>query len=396
MRKAPLQRVPLGTLRIPSRAKAYVAQVLRDGRLTYGRFAQSFERRFAELHRVREAVVTSSGTCALEVALAALRMKDRWRDGDEVIVPATTFVATVNTVLHQRLKPVFVDVDPTYFEMTAEQVAAKVTRRTRAVIPVHLMGQPCAMDEIGRVARRHNLRVIEDSCECMAVKYKDRPCGSWGDIACFSTYAAHLLSTGVGGIAVTQDRSLARLIRSLCNHGRNPIYFSIDDDNNLRSRRFARIVRSRFQFLYPGYSYRLTEMEWAIGLALLETDLVDSIRRRQRNASILKRALADLEDELQLPSVRPESEHAFMFFPLVLRRRGKNALALFLERHGVETRDLMPIVSQPLYRAGFSFPRSRFPVSWRLVERGLCLGCHPDLTPSQLDWVSTLIHRFFR
>ena len=185
------------------------------------------------MHGCRFGVLSNSGTSALHVAVAALKEIHGWADGDEVIVPAVTFVATINVVIHNNLTPVLVDVDPHYYELDPDGVENAVTARTRAMIPVHLFGQPCDMDPLMDIARRHDLRVIEDSCETMVAKYKGRTVGSFGDIACFSTYVAHLLTTGVGGLNTTNSPEYAVSLRSLINHGRDSIYTNIDDDDNL-------------------------------------------------------------------------------------------------------------------------------------------------------------------
>src|SRR3712207_6174410 len=189
-----------------------------------------FEQEFAELHGCRFGVMSNSGTSSLQVALQALKERHGWEDGDEVIVPAVTFVATSNIVLHNRMTPVFVDVLPDTYNIDPARIEARITERTRAIVPVHLFGLPADMDPILELARAHDLKVIEDSCEAMFATYRGRPVGSFGDVACFSTYVAHFLVTGVGGLGTTNDGELAVAMRSLINHGRDSIYLSIDDD----------------------------------------------------------------------------------------------------------------------------------------------------------------------
>src|SRR5262249_5744359 len=153
-------------------------------------------------------LMCNSGTSALQIALAALKEVYGWQDGDEVLVPALTFVATPNVVFYNNLKPVFVDVDPQYFTIEPSKIEAKITPRTRAVMPVHIGGLPCDMDPILELACRHDLRIVEDSAEAMFSCYRGRPVGSFGDVGCFSTYVAHMLVTGVGGVCTTNDPGL--------------------------------------------------------------------------------------------------------------------------------------------------------------------------------------------
>ena len=211
-----------------------------------------FERELASLHDCRFGLMCNSGTSALQIALAALKEVHGWKDGDEVLVPALTFVATSNVVLYNGLTPVFVDVEPDYYELDAAKIEARITERTRAIIPVHIAGLPCDMDPIMEIAARHGLRVVEDSCETMFSRYKGKAVGSFGDIGCFSTYAAHVITTGVGGLCVTSDPELNVILKSLMNHGRDSIYIRMDDDQDaetdvfaIADRRFSCRTRSR-------------------------------------------------------------------------------------------------------------------------------------------------------
>ncbi|MHB8731312.1 MAG: DegT/DnrJ/EryC1/StrS family aminotransferase [bacterium] len=390
-------QIGVGTVLISPLQKRYVADVLRTARLSYGPYSAGLERKFAEAHARRFAVFCNSGTSALQVAVDALLDTYRWKPGDEVLVPAATFIATSNVVLMAGLRPVFVDIDPLYYEIDPAQIERHITRRTRAIMPVHLFGQPCDMRPILEIARRRRLRVLEDSCEAMFVKYRGAPVGSWGEIACFSTYAAHLLTTGVGGLACTNDKDLAVLLKSLCNHGRDGIYTSIDDDKRLRGAAMFRVVERRFSFVRQGYSYRATELEAALGLAQLKT-WRETIAERQRNAAYLTHGLRDLEDRVQLPAIRPHTEHAFMMYPIVLRPGAgrKRDLVFFLEDRNVETRDAFPLLSQPFYRRLFGPLAARYPVAQWVTQNGFYVGCHPGLTRRELDFIIEQMHAFFR
>ena len=380
--------IGVGTFAVNEKMRALVNEVLDTGRITYGPLSQEFERRFAEMHRARFAVLSNSGTSSLQVALQTLKEIHHWRDGDEVIVPAITFVATVNVVLHNGLKPVLVDIDPETYTLDPRWLKAALTGRTRAIMPVHVFGQPCEMDKIFAFAREHRLKVIEDSCECLGVKHHGQSVGAWGDIGCFSTYAAHLLTTGVGGIAITHDGEYARVMRSLVNHGRDGIYISIDDDDQPT----REIIEKRFRFERVGHSFRITELEAALGLGQLD-DLPDIIRQRRRNAETLTRSLTPYADELQLPRVRDGGEHAWMMYPLVLRREPKGALCAWLEENGIETREMLPLTNQPCYRG--LFREADTPVAAWINRSGFYVGCHQALTESDLEYVAGKIGEYF-
>lgn len=389
-----MRKIEIGHLNIGSTAKRYVQEALDRNRLSAGPFIRRFEAAFAAEHQCRHAVMVNSGTSALQIALAALKEQYEWQDGDEVLVPAITFIATSNTVLQNRLHPVFVDVDPTTYNLDPEQLERHLTSRTRAILPVHLFGLPCDMAPIMEFARRHHLQVLEDSCETMFVNYRGQRVGSFGVAACFSTYVAHLLVTGVGGLVTTNDEALATLCRSLMAHGRDAIYLSIDDDDALPDAAArAQMIQRRFSFIRMGYSYRVTELEGALGLAALE-EKEAMMQARQTHGRTLIERLKPLEGFLQLPVIPPDREHAFMMFPIVLKpdvERGP--LLNDLEESGIETRTMMPLLNQPVIRQLFGSMEDRYPVAKWIAHCGFYVGCHQGLTRADLDYLVETLTR---
>lgn len=396
--KTPKRTIGVGGTFISSLAKKYVNQALDSNRLSYGPFTQKFEAEFARLHDRKYALFCNSGTSALQVGLHALKEKYGFKEGDEVLVPAITFIASSNVIIQNGLKPVFVDVDPTYYEIDPDKIEAKITKRTRAIMPVHLFGQPCDMDPIMKIAKKHNLKVIEDSCETMFVKYKGKPTGSWGDVSCFSTYVAHLIVTGVGGLALTNDDELAVKIKSLYNHGRDSIYISIDDDNTKDTTKLFKIVSKRFSFVDVGYSYRGTEMEGALGVAMLKTK--DSmLKKRWANAQLLTKGLQGYQDFIQLPKVRPQTGHAFMMYPIVVKENvpfSREDLIFFLEERGIETRNLMPLLSQPIYKKLFGNIEDNYPVAKWIDRNGFYVGCHQEISREDIKYMLQTFKDFFK
>lgn len=396
MKKAKFQ-IGIGNITIDSQAKKNVLRVLDSTRLTYGDFTRKFESEMARLHDRRWAIFCNSGTSALMVALQVLKDKYEWGDSDEVLVPSVTFIATANVVLHNRLKPVFVDVEGEYFGIDPTKIEERISKRTKAIIPVHLFGQSCAMDEIIKIAAKHRLKIVEDSCEVMFIKYRGKPVGSQGDIACYSTYATHLITTGVGGLAMTNDDDLAVRMKSYFNHGRDGIYLSIDDDDTGNPSQLLKIVERRFSFIHLGHSLRLTEMEAALGLAQL-SKWQNIIARRQENASYLTEHLAVWSKYLQLPKIRPDCQHAFMLYPIVVTnpKINREDLVNFLEVNGIETRYLMPLLNQPIYKKLFGNIEDEYPVAKFLNKNGFIIGCHQDLTLSELDHIVNTFSDFFK
>jgi len=364
-------------------------------RLSYGPFSKKFERAFAAAHDVQYACFMNSGTDALRIALSAFKSRFHWKDGDEVLIPSVTFIATANVVVQNKLSPVFVDVDAKTYNIDPMKIKAKLSRKSRAIIPVHLMGLPCDMDPIGALGKKHDLRIIEDSCETMFGTYKGRKVGSLGDVGTFSTYVAHFLVTGVGGFTTTNDSDLAVDIRSFVNHGRDPSYLSIDDDRDLEADKFSEIIKKRFQFIRVGYSSRCTEMEAALGLAQLE-EKDEIIKARRAIAERYIKGLTDLSDRLQLPLEPEGSRHMYMLFPLVVRGEDKRDFVYHLEKNNIETRDLMPLLSQPIYSGTVKNIEKEYPVAYWLNRSGLYIGCHQHLSVEEQDYVIAKIHEYFK
>ena len=379
-----MDHIGVGTFTTTPRMREYVNQVLDSNRISYGPFSRRFEQEFATLHDSRYGVLSNSGTSSLHVAIQAMKELYDWQDGDQIIVPAVTFVATINVILHNNLVPILVDVEPEYYGMRVDHISRAITDRTRAILPVHLFGQPCDMTAILAIARQYNLKVIEDSCECMFVSHAGRKAGSWGDVGCFSMYVAHLLTTGVGGMGITNDPELAAKMRSLVNHGRDGIYISIDDGREATGDHLKEVISRRFRFEAQGHSFRITEFEAALGCAQLE-DWQTMISQRQSNAAYLTERLAVYADFIQLPTIRPGTEHAFMMYPIVLHDEHKTGLTAYLEERGIETREMLPLTNQPVYAGRFH--EAFYPAAEWINQSGFYVGCHQDLTKADLDQI---------
>jgi dTDP-4-amino-4,6-dideoxygalactose transaminase len=390
------QQIGVGGFKISPRAKELVMQVLESNRITAGPMMSRFESELARLHDCRFGLMSNSGTSALQIAIAALKEMHGWNDGDEVLVPAVTFVATSNVVLYNNLVPVFVDVEPSYYDIDPARIERHITPRTRAIMPVHIGGLPCDMDPILDVAKRHNLKIIEDSAETMFARYKGRVVGSFGETGCFSTYAAHIITTGVGGVNTTNNPDLLVLMKSIMNHGRDSIYIRIDDDAGRTGDELFEVANRRFSFIRLGHSFRATEMEAALGISQLE-EREQHWNRRQRTAARYRDGLGNLEGRLQLPAIRPETDHAFMFYPLVLTDSGiaRSELIQYLEERGIETRYLLPLINQPVYRSMFGNLDAEYPVAAKLNETAFYIGCHPDMTDDDADYVIEVLQAFF-
>lgn len=389
------RRIGIGGFNISTRAKQLVAQVLESNRITAGPMTEAFEREIARAHNCQFAIMCNSGTSALHAAVACLKEQCGWSDGDEVLVPALTFIASSNVVLYAGLTPVFVDVDPVHYTIDPAQIERHITSRTRAIMPVHVAGQAAEMPAIVEIARKHDLRVIEDAAESMFADIDGQPVGSFGDVACFSTYAAHIISTGVGGLCTTNDADLCVMLKSFMNHGRDAIYIRMDDDRDAHGEALRTIVDRRFSFVRLGHSFRATELEAALGIAELE-QLTESLDARSRNAQRLTDSLSLCADRLQLPHARPGYSHRFMFYPVTILDPSihRDDLVMHLEGDGIETRPMLPLLNQPIYRKRFGDLSDRYPIAHHIYERSFYVGSHPELTNDDVDYVVDSFHRF--
>jgi dTDP-4-amino-4,6-dideoxygalactose transaminase len=373
-----------------------ITQVLDSGQISYGPMSREFETKFANLHGCTYAILSNSGTSALHVALQAMKEIHGWQDGDEIIVPATTFVATPNIVIHNRMKPVFVDIESLAYGLDPEGILEAWTPKTRAIIAVNLFGQACRLKEITEIASRLGMQVIEDSCETMFATHHKKPVGSWGDIGCFSTYVAHLLVTGVGGLSTTNNPDYAAKMRSLVNHGLQLEFLNPDANFSPQP-----MPGRRFQFDAVGHSFRITEFEAALGLAQLET-WGNMIRTRRRNAAHLRAGLNNLvnryhDNPLILPETLPENTHSWMMYPVILAPKkgiliSKEPLLEYLNAAGIETRDMLPIIGQPSYAALDPFD---YPISEWIRKSGFYVGCHQYLEPDDMQYVVEVFDDYF-
>lgn len=368
-----MTKIQMADWKVTRKQLKLVKEVLKSGRLTYGDKTRELEERFAEVHGVKHALFTSSGTAALKIALHALKDKHGWKDGDEVIIPAVTFVATMNVCIMNNLKPVLVDVDRDTVNIDPKKIEKAITKRTVAIMPVHLLGQPADMTAILKIATKHGLKVVEDSCETMFVNAVQ------GDIACYSTYLAHLLVTGIGGFITTNDDNLATVMRSMMFHGRDESYLNIDDK--------PADISKRFWFPRFGYSDRMTEMEAALGLGELDT-WRDMILERQMNAEVLVEELGDLPIDFPISLFRA---HAFMFFPMLVEDR--DGLMLHLEKLDIQTRTMMPLTTQPVAQP---YVKKSYPNAKYINEHGLLIGCHQYLSASDLRYIVGAVRSFFK
>jgi perosamine synthetase len=354
--------------------EAAALRVLGSGQLAQGERVATFERRFAELCHVREAVAVSSGTAALHLALLA---HDIGR-GDEVITTAFSFAATANVILLVGATPVFVDIEPDTCTLDPVQAERALTRRTKAIIPVHLYGHPCEMNRLQKIAEAFSLVLIEDASQAHAATIDGRPVGSFGT-GCFSFYATKNMTTGEGGMVTTNDPAIAEQVRLLRNHGQEARYYQIA----------------------LGYNLRMTELQAALGIAQIEK-LEYFTQRRRANATYLTN---NLQGIVQTPVERPGYRHVYHQYTIKIPSK-RNEFMTELRARGVDTtiHYPIPIHQQPFYRrkpclfrvlspgrrtpVKGNNPAAHLPVTESAAQEVLSLPVHPALSQEDLSTIA--------
>jgi perosamine synthetase len=330
-----------------------------------GEYVQEFEQRWAALCGRRHGISVSSGTAALETAIHALRLPR----GSELIMPAFTMISCLAGVMRNGLVPVFVDADPRTWCMDVEQAAAKVTRRTSAVMAVHIYGHPVDMDPLLEVAEKHQLKVVEDAAEAHGAHYRGRVCGSFGDASAFSFYSNKIVATGEGGMVVCDDETVA------------------EDCGNYRNLYFDRAYR----FLHGrlGHNFRLTNVQAAIGCAQIDR-LPEALRRKERMARLYGELLGGLPG-LQLPPQSEDCDNVHWVYGVVLdddHPLDAEGLQQALRERGVDSRRFfLGMHEQPVARDSGYGVGEGYPVTERLSRRGLYLPSGLALTEQQVEEV---------
>lgn len=395
-----MMRVPFGTISVTERSKDLIMDALSSKRLSCGRYVREFEKRFASIIGAKEGVALSTGTDADTLALAVLYDFGAKR-GDEVIVPALSFVATGNAVLHAGFTPVFVDIDPKTLNIAPALIEERITAKTRAIMPVHLMGKPADMDPIMKIASKYNLYVIEDAAEAHGAVYKGRNVGTIGDMAAYSLYVAHIISTIEGGIVITDREDFAEVLRSLRSHGRACKCEScvLNINSGYCHKRFKSGDGSdiRFQFERIGFSAKMNELEAAVGLGNL--DMFEDILSKKRNNLLSMMAKFRPFDPYLYTITEEEGEKIGPHgFPIILREGApftRNQLVDYMEKSGIDTRNLF--LSMPTQCQGFEFLGYRpgeFPVAEYMGRNGIHIGVHQDIGEKEIDYVMEMISNF--
>ena len=367
--------IPLSHPDITDAEVRSVVQTLRTGRLSIGPRLAEFEETLAQLVGRRHGVGVSSGTAALHLCLEALGIGP----GDEVITPAFSFVASANCVLYVGATPVFVDCDPRTLNLCAKSVESRITERTKAIIGVEVFGNPAGMSELAALTTKHEIPLIEDACEGLGGRIGDEPIGRFGRLAVFGFYPNKQITTGEGGMIVTDDDRLADLCRSLRNQGRAP--GGTEAGQGLGSW----LTHERL-----GYNFRMSELHAALGIAQLRR-LNELIEARQRVAAAYTRRLMGNTDII-LPTVERDTFMSWFIYVVRLSDRftadDRDYIIAGLRRHDVGAGDYFPPVPMlPFYRNRFGHKPGDFPVAESVSHRTVALPFFTRLTEREVDLV---------
>jgi len=366
-------RIPVARPWLGGNEESYVLDCVRSSWISsQGRYIGMFEKAFSAVAGTTYAAACCNGTVALHLGLLALGIGP----GDEVIMPSLTYIATANAARYCGARPVFIDSEADTWNMNPELIEAAITERTKAIVAVHLYGQPCDMRTICSVAAAHGLRVLEDAAEAHGALCYGKPVGSLGDIAAFSFFGNKIITCGEGGMVTTDDESLWRRVVQLKSQGVDP--------------------ERRYWFPIVGYNYRMTNIEAAIGLAQVEKAEFH-IGERRRIAALYDRELRGL-DELQLPTTRAWADNVFWMYSVVLRGECSVSRDTVIDRMaacGVETRPFFyPIHTLPPYAAENG--STHLPVAEKLGMRGMNLPTFSGMTEEQVVRVSTSLKGVIR
>lgn len=364
--------IPVNEPLFISDEKKYLNQCIDTGWISSeGPFVKEFEKKFSFYIGRKYGIAVSSGTAALEVAIGAIGLKS----GDEVIMPTFTIISCALAVINYGGIPVFIDSEPETWNLNVKKIEEKITRKTKAIMPVHIYGHPCDMGPILKLAQKYNLKIIEDAAEAHGAEYKGKKCGSFGDISCFSFYANKIITTGEGGMLLTNNKKYAERARML--------------------RDLGFIKEKRFYHKEFARNYRMTNLQSALGVAQFK-NIKKLIKIKRENAKKYTERLKDIKG-LQLPIEKGWAKNIYWMYGIVLdESTGFNAksFAQKLAENGIATRPFFyPLHLQPVLRKLNIKPKGKYPIAERIARQGLYLPSGLGLKDWQIKKVCRVIKK---
>lgn len=368
-----------------------------DNRISMGQKTKDFEKAFSEYIGVKHGIAVNSGTSANTLALSVLLETGEIKKGDEVILPAATFSSVASPVIQLGLVPVYVDVDSITYNIDPKEVLKAISPKTRVLLIVHSLGHPADLGELLDIAKIHNLKVIEDCCEAHGSSYGGRKVGSFGDLATYSFFVAHNITTGEGGMIVTNNSVYADICRSLREFGRL---------SNLGSQdRFSYYNESlknydkKYIFERVGYNVRMTDIEACLGIEQLKKlDKLNGIRKDI--VDFYKKRLEKYKNFIQLPQELAGCFHSYYGFLMVIKKEASFSrldIVSFLEKNNIETRPFFAgcLPDQPAFLNAHKRTVGELKVSRWLKDSALFIGCHPGISLEEAEYICDIFDKFF-
>jgi len=335
-----------------------------------GPYNKQFEEKFAKFIGTKYAITVNSGTAALHLSLEALGI----RDGDEVITTPFTFAATSNVIVMQNAKPVFSDIESETFNLDPTKIEKAITPKTRAIMPIHYAGQVCEMDEINEIAQRHSLHVIEDAAPAVGATYKGKRAGTLGDIAGFSFFPDKNMTTGEGGMIVTDNSELAEKCQILKKNGASKRYYNI----------------------FMGWNFKMPDINAALGISQLKRieSIIETKISRAKNYDELLKSV----EEIKTPQVHDYNKSTYMLYSILVKNEEiREKIRMGLENEGIETRINFPSMHlQPVYEEKYGNMKGKFPISEDVSKRILGLPIYINMTETEQKLVSDTIKNILK
>jgi perosamine synthetase len=365
-----IRRISVSTPLLNGNELAYVTECIKTNWVSsQGKYVKKFEEIFSQYHENRKCLAVSNGTVALHLALEALKI----REGDEVIVPDLTFAASVNAILYTGAVPVLVDVDPITWNIDISKIEKSITKRTKAIMPVHLYGLSCDIDHIIELANKYNLFIIEDCAEALGSSYNGRPVGTFGDVATFSFYGNKTITTGEGGMVVFKNEDCAEYGAVLRDHGMNKT--------------------KRYWHDYVGFNYRITNMQAALGVAQFER-LDEFVSSKIHNAKFYNE-LFDSLSYFEIPDNPSNSKNSFWLYTCLVKKDApftRDQLIEYLHQKGIETRPVFyPMHEMPPYT---QYAPHKLECSIDISKRGISFPSSASLSNIELEYIKKIVILF--
>ncbi len=358
--------IPIARPVIGKEEKLAAISVLESGFIAQGKKVEELEKKFASYTGTKHAIALNSGTAALHTSLFSAGISK----GDEVITTPFTFIATANSILMQGAKPVFADIDENTFNLDPDSVIGKITKKTKAIIAVHLFGHLADITALKQIADDYHLVLIEDACQAHGAEYKGKKAGSFGDIAAFSLYATKNMTCGEGGLITTNNEKYANLAKTFRHHGQ---------------------IGNNYNYSIFGYNYRMTDIQAAIAIEQLKKlDIFNA--KRIKNASLLTKGLS-LFDWIKTPTVKPGYKHVFHQYTITVEPEIRNKLLTYLNNNGVMASVFYPM-SLHLTKLFMHYAKKPLPVSELISKKVLSLPVHPLVDEKDIKRIIDLIGEF--